>query len=243
MRALSASELLSIWERFSARRSDALALALLSVACDDTPVSELAQLAIGARDSRLLELRERTFGSHFAAVVECPACSRALELTFEAADIRVSAQPQCPQGLMVERDGYSARFRLPNSLDLAEVSTVSGPSPRRRLFERCVLEAHRGKQAIDAAALPESFANHVAETMAEQDPQATIELAMNCQQCSHAWNALFDIVSFFWSEIQAWSVRMLRDVHELASAYGWREADVLALSPARRQIYLDLIHA
>lgn len=243
MRALSASELLSIWERFAARRSDAFALALLSVACDDTPVSELAQLAIGARDSRLLELRERMFGSHFAAVVECPNCSHDLELSFDAADIRVSAQPRCPQALRVERDGYAATFRLPNSLDLAEVATIGSPGPRRRLFERCVLEARRGEQAIDAAALPDAFANHVAEAMAEQDPQATIELAMNCPQCSHAWNALFDIVSFFWSEIQAWSVRMLRDVHELASAYGWREADVLALSSARRQFYLDLIHA
>lgn len=243
MRALSASELLTVWERFAAQRSDALALALLSVACDDTPDSELAQLAIGERDSRLLELRERMFGSYFAAVVECPNCSNALELSFKAADIRVSAQPQHPQGLMVERDGYTAKFRLPNSLDLAEFATAGGPGPRRRLFERCVLEAHHGAQAIDAAALPESFANHVAEAMAAHDPQATIELAMNCPQCSHGWNALFDIVSFFWSEIQAWSVRILRDVHELASAYGWREADVLALSPARRQIYLDLIHA
>src|SRR5262245_46738203 len=98
MRALSAAELLSIWERCAAQRSQAGALALLSVACDDIPVSELAQLAIGARDKQLLELRERTFGSHFAAVVECPAWSRALELNFETADIRVS-RPQCPQSL------------------------------------------------------------------------------------------------------------------------------------------------
>jgi hypothetical protein len=33
---------------------------------------------------------------------------------------------------------------------------------------------------------------------------------------------------------------MLYDVHALASAYGWREADVLAMSPMRRQVYLEL---
>ena len=32
----------------------------------------------------------------------------------------------------------------------------------------------------------------------------------------------------------------LRDVHGLAAAYGWREEDVLRLSPTRRQIYLEL---
>jgi hypothetical protein len=35
----------------------------------------------------------------------------------------------------------------------------------------------------------------------------------------------------------------LRDVHELASAYGWRESEILALSPQRRQAYLELVRA
>ena len=40
--------------------------------------------------------------------------------------------------------------------------------------------------------------------------------------------------------MHAWARRTLRDVHVLARAYGWREADVLALSPTRRQIYVEL---
>jgi hypothetical protein len=240
---MSATELLTVWERCAGQRSEARALALLSMACEEIPVVELARLAIGVRDAQLLELRERTFGSQFAAVVECPACSHALELSFETADILAAQQPQSAQTLSVECDGYVATVRLPNSLDLAELATAAESEPRRKLFERCVLEAHRGEEALDARELPDSFANHAAQRMAEQDPQAIIELAMNCSQCSHAWNALLDVVAFFWSEIQAWSVRMLRDVHELASAYSWREADILALSPARRQAYLDLVRA
>jgi hypothetical protein len=56
----------------------------------------------------------------------------------------------------------------------------------------------------------------------------------------HSWDVLFDIVSFFWAEIGAWAQRLLREVHALASAYGWREADILALSAWRRRQYLDL---
>jgi hypothetical protein len=48
-------------------------------------------------------------------------------------------------------------------------------------------------------------------------------------------------VSFFWQELDDWADRVLRDVHELASAYGWPENEILALSPRRRQCYLDLI--
>jgi hypothetical protein len=34
---------------------------------------------------------------------------------------------------------------------------------------------------------------------------------------------------------------LLRDIHELARAYHWREPDVLQLSHARRKQYLALI--
>jgi hypothetical protein len=34
---------------------------------------------------------------------------------------------------------------------------------------------------------------------------------------------------------------MVREVHRMASAYGWREADILAMSAFRRQRYLELI--
>ena len=33
---------------------------------------------------------------------------------------------------------------------------------------------------------------------------------------------------------------LMRDVHALATSYGWSEADVLDLSPRRRAVYLDL---
>jgi hypothetical protein len=75
--------------------------------------------------------------------------------------------------------------------------------------------------------------------MAEVDPQADVQLAMACPACSHEWQLTFDILSFFWNEINAWASRILDEVHTLASAYGWREADILALSPHRRQLYLE----
>ena len=37
--------------------------------------------------------------------------------------------------------------------------------------------------------------------------------------------------------------RILREVHTLAAAYGWSEAEILALSPARRRVYLELAAA
>ncbi len=52
---------------------------------------------------------------------------------------------------------------------------------------------------------------------------------------------MFDVVSFFWSEICVQAKRLLREVHTLARAYGWREADILNMSTARRQFYLEMV--
>ena len=77
--------------------------------------------------------------------------------------------------------------------------------------------------------------------MAQADPQADVQLALSCPVCGHKWQTAFDIVSFFWSEINAWAARILREVHILAWGYGWREADILALRPWRREVYLEMV--
>ena len=65
--------------------------------------------------------------------------------------------------------------------------------------------------------------------------------SLNCADCGHRWVSAFDIVSFLWSEIDNWAKRLLREVCALATALGWREADILAMSAQRRQLYLQII--
>ena len=73
------------------------------------------------------------------------------------------------------------------------------------------------------------------------DPQAHIEMAMRCPECALDWTAPFDVVSFLWQELDTWAARTLREVHVLASAYGWSEHDILEISPMRRRRYLELV--
>ena len=141
----------------------------------------------------------------------------------------------------IEADGYRVAFRLLASEDLLALSPATDrASARRMLLGRCVVQAERDGEAADAASLPEHVVAEVAARMAAADPQADVELALSCPACAHAWHGAFDVAGFFWQEIHAWAKSMLRSVHALARAYGWREADVLALSPTRRQIYLEL---
>jgi hypothetical protein len=78
--------------------------------------------------------------------------------------------------------------------------------------------------------------------MEMSDPQADIHIALSCPLCKSEKKIAFDISSFLWSELNAWAVRTLREVHILASAYCWRETDILAMSPWRRQFYLEVLN-
>jgi hypothetical protein len=83
----------------------------------------------------------------------------------------------------------------------------------------------------------------IGEELAEADPLAEIQIALGCPTCANQYTEAIEIASFLWAEIEACAKRLLWEVHALATAYGWTEPDVLALSPARRALYLEMVQA
>ncbi|PYX00263.1 MAG: phage baseplate protein [Acidobacteria bacterium] len=247
MRPLSVSELLAVWERGWSARPFERALALLSAATPECSPATLAGVSLGRRDASLLQLREWVFGPDLALVATCPHCGQSLEMAVPAGSLRSSpsyrSDAAAGREIEVAAGDHEIRCRPPNSEDLLACVGLESAARRGRLFERCVLEARRQGQAVPAEQLPENVAELVVRRIAASDPQADVRIDLGCPDCRHQWTEVFDIVSFFWTEIDAWARRTLHDVHALASAYGWRESDVLALSPGRRQIYLTMAQA
>ena len=241
MRSLSAAQLLDLWERGGALAPARQALVLLEAACPEEAPAALAALPVGRRDARLLRLRARTLGPRLDAEAACPACAARLEFSLDAEDLLAGAPEAPPEPLAVQHDGYEVAFRLPNSEDLLAVGATSPEAAPEALLARCLVSAHHAGEAVDAGALPEAVVEAVGEGMAEADPLADVRLALECPACGHAWQAPLDVVAFFWAEIERWAPRLLHDVHRLARAYGWHEADILAMSAWRRQHYLNLV--
>lgn len=261
VRALSTAELLDAWAQAYAQPPPHRALALLAAACPESSPAELARLTVGRRDGLLLALREWTFGPQVEALAACPRCGERLELVFAVADVRVGDAAEGPAAsggmpgagapaapLSVAVDGYEVAFRLPDSEDLVALAAgaASGPQPGRgELLARCLLAVRREGETLAPDRLPvdaaEAIAAAVAAAMADADPQADLQLDLTCPACGCRWQAPFDIVTFFWSEIDTWAYRTLRHVHVLASAYGWREEEILDLPPWRRQYYLEMV--
>lgn len=237
MTALSPKQMLRVWEKGQGQPPVARALLLLSEAEPEIGRADLAALPIGARDDRLLALREATFGPHLTSLASCPSCGEKLELNFRVSDVRVA--PSTTGALEYSDEGYRIGFRLPSSADIEALTP--GRDARMDLLERCVTSAtcKGAKQSLDQ--IPVRQLDALAARMAEADPGADLKAALACPACGHGWEAVFDIVSFFWTELGTHVRNLLREIHVLARAYGWREEDILDLSPWRRKTYLGLV--
>jgi len=249
MQALTASELIAVWERARGESVTAQALMLLEAASPGTAGDELAQISVGQRDARLLALRELMFGSHLNGLTSCPGCGQRLEIGIESTELQLSPANSDHELLSVKSGSYLARFRLPNSQDLSALAQDCDaqndqPTIVGKLLSHCVVELRRNGRRVklrSSRALPPALIEAIAAEMERVDPQANVQITLNCSDCGHRWLSAFDIVSFFWSEIDDLAMRLMREVCALALAFGWRERDILEMSSQRRQLYLEMI--
>lgn len=243
MRPLSAHQILRSWEVGQSQSPTERALTLLAFVYPDKKLDELASFPVGQRDAHLLKLRELTLGPQLNGVTDCPKCRERLEFQLNAPDLQL-ADPNQPRALsqVVQQDGFEVEFRLPNSWDLAAIAACQDTATADALLlQRCIMQASRDGSGITPQELPGDVITQLTNQMVEADPQAEILLALNCAACGHEWQALFDILSFFWTELTAQAKRLLQEVHTLARFYGWREADILSMSAKRRELYLEMV--
>lgn len=243
MEALSATALLRVWEVGLGQHPVERALTVLAAALPERSPDDLAALSVGRRDAHLLGVRALTFGEHLAGQADCPACGERLAFEVAAADLLtpgVDHPAPPPQPLAVGE--YELAFRPPTSDDLRAIIPCGDVAAARWLLaRRCVLRATRRGEDAAPEELPEGVVAALAAALAEHDAQADVQLALACPACAERWSPPFDAEAFLWAEIAAQAKRLLREVHTLARAYGWREAEILALSAARRQSYLELV--
>jgi hypothetical protein len=236
--ALSSARLLDAWEEALPLPAASRPLALLAAA-GWAGRGDLADLPVGARDASLLDLLESTFGPWLEAVVACPACGEPLELSCTVDQLR--AGPRVAPGI-VNAGGYELTVRPPTSADLVAAARAGEPAAARaELLRRCV--SILSEPAADRDRLPEAVVAAIEESMQAADPQAEILVAVTCAACGHEWPADLDVAAFAWARVDAWARRCVAEVHVLAQAYGWSEAQTLALSPWRRGLYLQMVQS
>lgn len=231
-----AGALLTAWERGllePGSRGDAL---LAAVGAVEQPAG---LLPLGRRNRMLLDARRLLFGPVADVVAPCDACGERLEAEVSLPALLGALPSAAVDPAPVRLRGYEVRLRLPTGDDLTDLPG-DVEAAARELLARVVLTVSRGGEDVELGSLPPGVLRAADEALAAADPAADLELAVDCPDCGAQATVVLDPVELLWDEVDAWAWRMLGEVHALAGAYGWSEADVLALTPARRQAYLYL---
>lgn len=247
MRPLSSTQVLALWDAGQTRHPIDRALLALALAMPEEAPDELADRPVGWREVNLLALRNATFGSGLDGYAPCPSCGALMEFSLDGKTL-LDGLPAPDNNARIVLDGR--QWRLPSSRDQAVI--LDAPDPETAvdwLLDRCRMDETAPQDGIAAVNRKNSQKPKCSPALIEQleshmealDPAADVRLAMRCTDCGHAWDAVLDIGACFWDEIGNRAHQLLESVHRLASAYGWREAEILALSPARRAAYLNMI--
>ncbi|MEO6998479.1 MAG: hypothetical protein ABI112_10380 [Terracoccus sp.] len=226
---------------------------LLLARCLEPEVRHVVpHLTIGDREALLLQLRGLTLGDRLECLVSCPRveCGLMMQVHLDVHDVLLPAyaDPRAEHVLSLEHGGATIvlRLRLPCAADLDRVGNLASPDAEAAattLLAACVLDVRVDGTLAQLDLLDEVVVAEVERKLAELDPQAEIELELECSECGLPFEVLFDAGTFLLQEVDEQADQLLADVHLLALHYHWGEREILSMSSDRRSRYLDLVTA
>lgn len=237
--------LLEAWDQALAAGDAGLSSALLSAACPGTSPEQWDTVGLPEVILQLVRLRQLSFGSTLAGYLPCSACGARIEFDLETAHIIQRLEPMAEESTAdwaAGNDRFS--MRTVNRLDLAAVSAQAGwADARRALLERCT-QVNGGPAGEEraSAALHASIATAL-ETFNRLHQAAEITCRVQCGDCGRSEETDLDIARFLRAEVRHGAAKLLREIHELASVYGWTQEAILDLPKHRREQYLEFIRS
>jgi hypothetical protein len=212
-------------------------------ASDGHSVAEAQDWPLPVCDAHLLELYRQRYGPELQAVSACPECGGVLELRFAVDDLLAALATPDHAGLTLEIDGYELTLRLPTVADLGRAQRT-GDSMRaaQSIAAGCVCECAREGVSVDGADLPRPVLERVQQRLERYDLGGD-QIDLTCPECGAGWSATLDVTTLVLAELDAEGERLLADVHVLARAYGWSEAQIADLPPWRRRKSIEMVLA
>lgn len=237
-----AGDLLELWEKGLGCSQSERALILLNGFSHSSPRSDFMSLPLGERDEHLMRVRTKLFGPEVQSVTTCPKCRESIEHKFSILDICGTHVTTPNDSLILQVKDWVIQFRCPTTRDLLGFEHGATPQMARQLIlEKCIERAEKNSEQVPVDRIPKEVIESIEQHMEENDPHADRQISVQCPTCHHVYTVDFDITSFFWKEVERYALILLRKVHILATAYGWSEREILTMSPARRDMYLELV--
>jgi hypothetical protein len=192
--------------------------------------------AVAVRIVALLRLLAATDSiDHLGLLARCrqPECMERFEFELPIAAL----SDDVPEGDTIQvrlKGERSIVLRRPNGRDLSEWRNLR---PQSR---RAAIDAMIGSLVVEGHVSPEDEPV-LAEALSVQDPLVAFTVSCACPACGSTNEVGVDLEDIVLVRLRRKQRALVRDVHRLASHYGWTEAEVLAIPPHRRTQYLTMI--
>lgn len=175
-----------------------------------------------------LLVREAWLGGTIRTEALCSSteCAEPIDVSFGIAAYLEHHRPRSFRGAAEDGSGWflltgsAVRFRIPLIGDL--VAGTLGECVRPA--DVSAAEARRVDRALDALA-----------------PRLDGELTGSCPACGRSVELRFEPIAYVIEELRDASSGLFAQVHDLARAYHWSEASILALDRSRRRGYVSLV--
>jgi hypothetical protein len=205
-------------------------------------VEQIEGLTLRERDQRIAALRARLFGDELDCYTTCPTCAEEIEFTLTASSLIPDPVSGDHTGT-VRAGGYQVWCHPPTIGDLLRCLELPSSEREDALLSRCIDRCEAAGNEVAGNELPPAARQAVADHLSALHDGSTTDLTFSCPMCRNQSSVPFDIASYLSTELDEWADDALWEVHALAWAYGWNEAEILGLSQWRRRRYLELIGA
>lgn len=193
------------------------------------------------RMQALLAIAAASAGRQLPLQLNCsqPACGEFLELELDLADLAELAGAGVSGGFACRPAGAAeVSMRLPTGDDQRRwLATAPEDLDPRSLAARLVV-AIDGQAAADDWKPPAEWLPAMSAELERHDRLMDPQLQATCPSCGADVGVTFDVETTLLDLLAGIQRRLLEQIHCLASAYHWSEAEIIALPPHRRRYYL-----
>lgn len=223
------AQLLAAWEEGSRASPVARAAVLVHRAGLVEDLEAALDLPIGRGAALAARLHAELYSEGVDCTVRCRRCGEDL-------DVRVSLPGLADDGGTATAEVAGLVVRAPTARDL--LAAAAAEDARRELLRRCVREADG--EPVDPEALGAGRLAALDDAVEGLAGVAGLVMRARCPACGEDATAPLDVGGLLWEQVVRSARALLTEVAELATAFGWSEGDVLALTPLRRREYLRL---
>lgn len=232
------SSILNIWDSCVDKNQAFKGVALASLALNEKNHSNISDWSIEKRDVALFHVRKTLFGNKFSNIAHCPQCNQTVEWDLYLQQMGIPNLIDIPDNLEIpiKIADYNLMVRLPNSNDLFS-------NNKDKIIENCILNFKEYNEQLIDQKIPDILVNQISSKYDEICKASNITYHLNCVECEHKWQVIFDIVAYLWKEIDQWAKSFLGQIYMLAKTFGWSETDIINMSDNRRNYYLNLLNS